>query len=153
MCFLHYTIRLLHIVKERDRARRRGPHHSDQCGKITSFGPFRMNYRHPDPLQPTSTLRFSLLPDFWRDTCTGKCPKSSKQSTRIYQTHCDCVRAECSRLASASDSVSGHWKRPRRESLGQSCAGKENQKPRCAENSLDEENNFQRASKRQATSC
>ena len=48
-----FTIRLLHIVKDWDRARRRGPHHTDQPKKITSFSPFnhiarfvptRMNY-------------------------------------------------------------------------------------------------------------
>ena len=61
--------------------------------------------------------------DFWKDTCVGKCSECSKQTTRIFQTHYDCVRAECSRLASTSDSETEHWKRPRRESLGQSCAG------------------------------
>ena len=45
--FLHHTIRLLHIVKNRDRARRRGPHDTDQFEKIQSFGPFRISYRHP----------------------------------------------------------------------------------------------------------
>ena len=34
--FSHFTIRLLHIVKDWDRARRRGPHHTDQSENITS---------------------------------------------------------------------------------------------------------------------
>ena len=43
----NYSIRLLHIVKDQDRAQRRGSHHTDQSEKITSFGPFRISYRHP----------------------------------------------------------------------------------------------------------
>ena len=73
-------------------------------------------------LHSVSLLHLSE-PDFWQDTCAGKCSECCKQSTRIFQTHYDCVRAECSRLVSASDSVTEHWKRPRRESIGQSCAG------------------------------
>ena len=45
-CFFHCTTRLLHVVKDRYRARGRGPHHTDQSEKITSFGPFRINHRH-----------------------------------------------------------------------------------------------------------
>ena len=51
-----------------------------------------------------SLLHLSEL-DFWKDTCAGKCSECSKQSARIFQTHYDCVRAEYSRLLSASDSV------------------------------------------------
>ena len=69
-------------------------------------------------LHSVSLLRSSKL-DFWKDTCNGKRPECSKQSARIFQRHYDCVRAECSRLASVTDNVT--WKRPRRESLGQSC--------------------------------
>ena len=71
---------------------------------------------------PLSLLHLSEL-DFWNNTCAGKCSECGKESTRIFQTHHDCVRAECSRLASVSDSVTEHWKRPRWESLGQGCAG------------------------------
>ena len=38
-----YITRLI----DRDRARRTGPHHTDQSEKITSLGTFRINYRHP----------------------------------------------------------------------------------------------------------
>ena len=83
------------------------------------------------------------------------CRKMFRVQQTVYwslQTHYDCVRAECSRLASATDSVTEHWKRPRPESHSQSCAVNKNQKPRFAVNSLDEENHFQRAPKRQPTS-
>ena len=61
--------------------------------------------------------------DFWNDTCAGKCPECRKQSSETFQIHYDCVRAACSRLAPATDSVTEHWKRPRRESLGRSREG------------------------------
>ena len=73
-------------------------------------------------LHSASLLHSSKL-DFWKDTCNGKPSECSKQSARIFQTHYDCVRAECSRLASVTAYVTKHWKRPRRESLGQSCTG------------------------------
>ena len=97
-----------------------------------------------------SLLHLSEL-DFWKNTCVGKCSERNKQSTRILQTHHDRVRAECSRLASATDALTEDWKRPRPESHSQGCAGNKNQNPRFAENSLDEENHFERASKRPAT--
>ena len=40
------TIRLPHIVKDQDRAWRRGPHLTDLSEKVASFGPFRIGYRH-----------------------------------------------------------------------------------------------------------
>ena len=55
--------------------------------------------------------------DFWKNTCAGKCSECSKQSTRIFLTHYDRVRAECSRLVSVE-----HWKRQRLENHSQSCA-------------------------------
>ena len=57
---------------------------------------------------------------FGKDTCAGKCSECSKQSSKTFQIHYDCVRAECSRLAAAIGSETEHWKRPRRESHGQS---------------------------------
>ena len=58
--------------------------------------------------------------DFWKDTCAGKCSECRRQSSKTFQIHYDCVRAECSRLAAAIGSETEHWKRPRRESHGQS---------------------------------
>ena len=84
--------------------------------------------------------------------CAGKCSECSKQSTRIFQTHYDRVRAECSRLVSVTDSATEHWKRLRLENHSQSCAGDKSQKARFAENSLDEEDHFLQASKKRATS-
>ena len=52
-----------------------------------------------------------------------QCSECSKQSTRIFQTHYDRVRAECPRLASASDSVTER-KRPRQENCSERSAGK-----------------------------
>ena len=39
--------RLLHIVMDWDRARRRGPHQTDQSEKIASLPVQKINYRHP----------------------------------------------------------------------------------------------------------
>ena len=69
-----------------------------------------------------SLLHLSEL-DFWKNTCAGKCSECSEQSTRIFQTHYDRVRAECPRLASASDSVTER-KRPRQENCSERSAGK-----------------------------
>ena len=77
----------------------------------------------------------------------------SEQSTRIFQTHYDHVRAECSRLAPVSDSATEHWKRPRLEKYSESCAGNKSLKARVAENSLDGEDHFPQASKKRAASA
>ena len=61
--------------------------------------------------------------DFWKDTCAGKCSECNKQSTKTFHIHYDCVRAECSRLAPATDPVTEHWKRPRRGSFRRSREG------------------------------
>ena len=57
--------------------------------------------------------------DFWKDTCAGKCPECRRQSSKTFQKHYDCVRAECSRLAAAIGSETEHRKRPRRKSHSQ----------------------------------
>ena len=69
--------------------------------------------RHGRLLHSVSLLHSSKL-DFGKDTCAGKRSECSQQSARIFQTHYDCVLAECSRLASVSASVTEHRKRPRR---------------------------------------
>ena len=58
--------------------------------------------RHSRRQRSVSLLHLSEL-DFLKNTCAGRCSKCSMQSTRIFQTHCDRVRAKCSRLASVSD--------------------------------------------------
>ena len=58
--------------------------------------------------------------DFRKETREGTCSECCKQSTRIFQTHYDRVRAECSRLGSVTDSVTEHWKRPRMENYSES---------------------------------
>ena len=55
---------------------------------------------------------------FLKNTRAGKCSECGQQSAKIYQKHHSCVRAECSRLVSASDSTTEYWKQLRRESLG-----------------------------------
>ena len=92
--------------------------------------------------QHSASLLFLSELDFWKNTCAGKCSECSKQSTRIFQTHYDRVRAECPRLASASDSVTEYWKRPRLENCSESSAGKASLKARFAVNSLDGEDHF-----------
>ena len=99
-----------------------------------------------------SLLHLSEL-DFWKNTCAGKCSACSKQSTGIFQTHYDRVRAECSRPASVSDSVTEHWKRPRLENYSESCAGNKSLKARFTENTMDEEEHFLQASEKRATSA
>ena len=69
-----------------------------------------------------SLLHLSEL-DFWKSTCAEKCSECTKQSTINFQTHHDHVHTECSRLASASDTVTEHWKRPRLENCSKSSAG------------------------------
>ena len=93
------------------------------------------------------------------NTCAGKCSECSKQSTRIFQTHYDRFRAECSRLASVPDSVTEYWKRPRSENHSESFAGNMSLTnhaesfARLAENSLDGEDHFSQAPKKRATSA
>ena len=95
-----------------------------------------------------SLLHVSEL-DFWKNTCAGKC---SEQSSRIFRTHCDRVRAECSRIPSVSDSATDiDWKRPRLENCSESCAGNTSLKARSAENSLDQRDHFLQAWKKRAT--
>ena len=55
--------------------------------------------------------------DFRKDTCAGKCSEWSKQSAEFYQMYY-CFHAECSQLASASDSTTEYWKQLRRKCLG-----------------------------------
>ena len=100
-----------------------------------------------------STLLYLSELNVWKNTCAGKCSESSEQSTRIFQTHYDRVRAECPRLASASHSVTEHWKRPRQENCSKSSAGKASLKARLAVNSLDAEDHFLQAPKQRATSA
>ena len=116
---------------------------------------------HVGSSQSTSAFRFLaalVWTGFLENTCAGKCSECSTQSTRIFQTHYDLVRAECSRLASEFDSVTEHWKRPRTENYSKSFAG--NKSPtthaerfyRSAEKSLDGEEHFVQAPKKRATS-
>ena len=97
--------------------------------------------------QHSASLLYLSELDFWKNTCAGKCSECSKQSTRIFRTHYDRVRAGCPRLASSSDSVTEHWKRPRLENCSKSSAGKTIMKARFAENSLDEGDHFLHAPK------
>ena len=68
-----------------------------------------------------------------------------------FSRHNDRVRAECSRLASVSDPVTEHWKRPRLENRSKNGAGNTSLKARFAENSLNEDH-FLHALKTRATS-
>ena len=72
--------------------------------------------------------------------CAGNSSECSKESIRVFEAHYDCVRAECSRFASGTDSVAEHWKRSRRESLGQSCAGNKSLRATSAMITLGESN-------------
>ena len=96
--------------------------------------------------------------DFWKNTCARKCSEHSMQTTRIFQTHHDLVRAECSRPASVPESVTEHWKRPRTENYSKSFAGNKSPTTHAerfhgsAVNSLDGEDHFLQAPKKRATS-
>ena len=83
--------------------------------------------RHGQSRHSVSLLHLAEL-DFWQNTCEGKCPGCIKGTTRTFQIHNDCSRAECSRLASSSYSETEHKKRTRQETLGQSLAEKTSSK-------------------------
>ena len=77
---------------------------------------------------------------FWKETCAGKCPECRKQSSKTFQIHYDCVRAECSRLAAAIGPETEHWKRPRRESHGKSHEGSKSLRSTSTTNASAESN-------------
>ena len=79
--------------------------------------------------------------------------------TRIFQTHYDRIRAECSRLDPVSESETGHRKRSRSENFSESPTGNKSlvthaeSWARSAKDSLDEEDHLLQTSKKRATSA
>ena len=84
------------VIMIRKSVRRRSVANAESWSKTLT--------RYDRLLRSVSLLHLSEL-GFWKNTCAGTCSECSKQCTRIFQTHYDCVRAECSRFASTSDSV------------------------------------------------